>query len=429
MKHGEQVSFPVDATFLPGEFVLRFNYQLKDADTPRPAELPLILNKQDITVSVNPEHIVPDSVTFENDRENITWKEFSIGNVQKRNQLGLLQQLLNGYSNKQAAFWKSALQENITMTKEYNQWLEQMSRKYNDLYISHLFSFQYIPDVDWSLPLDEHINQQIDHWFDGCLFNDSTVLKSQQMNNFLNQYINLVGTKITSEALKDSLLVHAGRLVCEKASQGNPLVYGYVVDYFYRGYEAYNIQSGIKMLEKYADDPRCITTRKKEIVRRLEGIGKMLPGTVVKNLHVEDIGQSSKDINLKASSKTYQLVIFYESACGHCSDLLAELKKWYAIPQNREWFDIYTIAVDEKRETWEKSHHERQFPWNDYFAPGGVNSETAAAYYVLSTPNLFIIGRDGKLINLPAKVADLDKFLNDGDSQFTPSLQNETDRK
>jgi len=95
MKHGEQVSFPVDATFLPGEFVLRFNYQLKDADTPRPAELPLILNKQDITVSVNPEHIVPDSVTFENDRENITWKEFSIGNVQKRNQLGLLQQLLN----------------------------------------------------------------------------------------------------------------------------------------------------------------------------------------------------------------------------------------------------------------------------------------------------------------------------------------------
>ena len=105
-------------------------------------------------------------------------------------------------------------------------------------------------------------------------------------------------------------------------------------------------------------------------------------------------------------------MVFYESDCGHCTDLLAELRNWYAIPENKAWFDIYTIALDNTREEWEPAHGKNAFPWTDMYAPGGVNSKAASDYYVLSTPSLFIVDKNGGLLDMPGTVPDVDKFLN-----------------
>ncbi len=412
IKNGGQVVFAVPDSLLPGEFLLRFDYRAKEGDNPYPSEVQLYLNKENITANVHPMYTSGDSLLLKNDRENTVWKQFQTENSKKRSQLGLLEQLLNGYDQPTSSVWKEAAKAYDTRRLAYNQWIDSMDEAYSDLYVGHLFRFQRLQPVNWRASQVERLNSQIENWFNDFDFNDTLALRSRQMNEYINAYVGLFGVQATTEELRDSLFTLAGSLACEKASTGNPKVYGWMVDYFFNGYETYNITEGLKMLEKHINNPNCLTSKKQEIARRLEGMKKLVPGVQAPVLHVQDI--EGKDVEIKPGKegKDYQLLVFYASDCGHCEELFSALKEWYDIPQNEVWFSITTIALDDVRETWEKSHNTKNVPWIDLYAPEGVNSEAASDYYVLSTPSLFVIDKEGELAALPGSVDELDKFLN-----------------
>ena len=75
-----------------------------------------------------------------------------------------------------------------------------------------------------------------------------------------------------------------GLLPSEKSKQGLPIVYGWMVDYFYKGFEANNIPAGMKALEPYLSDPNCLTSKRMEIERRLKGMETLVPGTIASEI-------------------------------------------------------------------------------------------------------------------------------------------------
>src|SRR4030042_4023357 len=103
-------------------------------------------------------------------------------------------------------------------------------------------------------------------------FSDPLLVKTSTKKEWMDGYVNLYGEFATTVTLRDSLFTLAGKNAIEKSRKGNPLVYGWMVDYFFNGYEGFNIEKGIKMLEPYLADPNCLTTKRQEINRRLEGI-------------------------------------------------------------------------------------------------------------------------------------------------------------
>jgi len=415
VKPGVSVKFTIPEQLLPGEFLFRFEYREKTGGKSLQSEIPLIINKEDISVEANPQYLQGDSLRLVNDRENAAWSAFTVQNTQKRGQLGLLDQLCTGYTDHRSKVYRAASEAFEKGRVSYNQWLDSVSGADAGLYVSHLFQFQRLPEVKWEKSKEERIEWQADHWFDGFSFMDTLCLRSRQMNDYINSYVNLFGIRATDEQLRDSLFTRAGRMACDMASSGTPRVYGWMVDYFYRGYEAYNIERGLKMLGKYINDPRCMTSRKQEITRRLKGMKSLVRGSEAANLVAEDGNGLKGEVDLKAPGREYRLVVFYDSDCSHCKELLGELRKWYEEPQNQTWFSIYTIALDEREETWKKAHAANNFPWADLYAPGGVNSQVASDYYVLSTPNLFVVDKNGKLAATPSSVQELDKFLNGED--------------
>ncbi len=412
IKNGEQVKFAVPDSLLPGEFLLRFDYRAKEEDNPYPSEVRLYLNKENITANVHPMYTSGDSLLLENDRENKVWNYFQTQNSKKRSQLGLLEQLLNGYDKPASAVWKEAAKTYEQRRVAYNEWIDSMTMAYSDLYVGHLFRFQHLLPVNWNQTPKERLDRQITSWFNNFDFNDTLALRSRQMNEYINAYVGLFGVQATTEELRDSLFTAAGSLACEKASSGNPKVYGWMVDYFFNGYETYNITEGLKMLEKHINNPNCLTSKKQEIARRLEGMKKLVPGVQAPVLNVQDIERKDVEIVPGRDGKDYQLLVFYASDCGHCEELFSELKEWYSLPQNEVWFSITSIALDDVRETWEKSHNTKDVPWTDLYAPEGVNSEAASKYYVLSTPSLFVVDKNGKLAAVPGSVVELNNFLN-----------------
>jgi len=407
---GNRCRFIVPDSLLPGEFLLRFDYRAKAGDAPYPAEMQFYLNRENIRLYAHPLHLSGDSLRMEGDVENTVWNGFQKTNMLHRQQIGLLEQLLGNYTRRNSKLYAVALKEYEDRRVDYNRWLDSMTVAHRDCYVSHLFKFQQIGKQNWlALPADR-VEGVAAHWFDGFNFNDTTVLRSRQMGEFINGYLSLYGMRATSEAIRDSLFTQAGRQACRLASAGNPKVYGWFVDYFYLGYETYNITSGLRMLEEHQNNPRCLTSKKMEIARRLAGLKNQLPGTQCANLLVHDFDDRPHTINLQGNTKK-QLVLFYESDCGHCIDLLAELTKWYAEPEHAAALTVYTIALDDTRQHWEPAFLKNKFPWTDRWAPGGVNSQAAADYYMLSTPSLFLLDENGKLLSIPTSVEGLDKSL------------------
>lgn len=411
LKGGQNTVLQIPQENLPGEFVLRFDYKELETGTPYPAEKRIVIGKQDLELWVHPKHINnPDSTYFQKGEvENALLARFSIENTQKREKLALLQNVLMGYDEPQSAFYKSAVNEFETRRGQYNGWLRSQANQYKDIFVSRSFILQYLPQVQWAGSEHDRMLSLIANYFEGIDFSDSLLVKSTNLRDWMNGYVNMYGTMATTEALRDSLFTLAGRRAIEKAREGHPLVYGWMVDYFYNGFESFNMQVGIKMLEPYLGDPRCMTSKRIAIEKRLKGIEALKPGVPAPDFMIkDDFGKVVEFSKYKTKSK-YKLLLFWSADCQHCKNLVRDLHPWYEQAGNKS-LDIFAISLDDtdvEVASWEKAK-DKLPGWKHRRAPSGINSPEANAYYVLSTPFMVLIdARSNKIVAMPETVAQL----------------------
>lgn len=403
VKEASVIKVPTDK--LPGQFILRFDYRAKEGDTPYPSELPLFLNKNDIGVSVNPMQ-VNKTLQITNDTENTEWAKFQQENGKRRINIMLLEQVLTTYSITESDYYRNTRKEYRIRVQEYNEWLTQYYAQHSDLFISHFVQFQKIPVTEWYTDSKQQLEIRKQSWFQHFDFSDTVVINTQEMNNFMSGYVGLY-TQQATEKTADSLLVAAGTEACMLASKGHPKVYGWMADYFYTGYETYNIAGGIKMLEKHIENPNCLTRKKMEIITRLEGMKKLVPGYEAPEIEMKTAEGKELTVNFDNKKSTAGiLVLFYHSDCSHCKEMLGELAAWYAVPANRNLSNVITIAVDSDEAKWREYAADHKYEWLNGIAPGGINSKAARSYFVLSTPSLIIVDRTGKIAGTPATIKE-----------------------
>ena len=96
VKSGETGQITVPAEYLPGEFVLRFDYKNKELSAPYPAEKHVFINNQDLELRVNPPFSNnADSTRYqEGERENAAFVAFSKENDKLKFQISILQSVL-----------------------------------------------------------------------------------------------------------------------------------------------------------------------------------------------------------------------------------------------------------------------------------------------------------------------------------------------
>ena len=408
---GEHVLFEVPERFLPGEFLIRFDYK-KDADShPYPSELHVYLNENSITVNANPLYLRGDSLILGNDVENKAFFAYQQDLSEKRQTIALIEQLLVAYDRPGDRLYREAILAYKERVKAMNEWIKKQQHARPDLYVSRLFGFDAMIPVNWEVPETERINEILDVYFRQLDVKDSLILRSRQLNEFMGRYMNLWGQLGNlQEQPMDSLYVLAGQIACTMASVGHPKMYGWMVDYFYNGYEQYGIDEGIAMLRTHIAQPHCLTAKKQEIKRRLEGMEHIKVGSIAPPVSFES---ELKTYEYKPDKdKSYGLMIFYESDCWHCKEFLKELKEWYLHDVNRVWFDVAGFAFDEEKGTWEKNMAGLSLPWTDHWVEGGINSELGNRYYLLATPVIYIVDHNMKILEAPRTVREIKAFLN-----------------
>lgn len=416
VKNGETTTIQVSKDNLPGEFVLRFEYKENASSTPYPSEKRIIIYDQDLLLWVHPIYCNnTDSSWFQNDeRENTVYTQFLIENSRQKEMLILVQSFLLNYDDTNSAFYQQGIIEYEKRRKAYNQWIAKQTRQYKALFVSNLFGFQYVPQITWKD--NEAIKKQSlrDNYFEGMDFREPLMVKTINMKEWMDGYVNLYGELATSISLRDSLFTLAGKIAIEKARTGHPLVYGWMVDYFFNGYESFNIEKGIKMLQPYLDDHNCLTNKRKEINKRLKGIETLIPGTLAPNIIMQDAENEPFDLINYQTIKNNILLLFWSADCSHCKELTDKLYSRSQQIKAKQILDIIAISMEETDNeimAWQQKIKELNC-WTHLRAVEGLRSKVAGDYYILGIPVMILLNAKTKeIIALPESLEQLNELL------------------
>ncbi|MFZ4400896.1 MAG: redoxin domain-containing protein [Bacteroidales bacterium] len=348
LRKGESCKLFVPEQYLPGEFVLRLDYRNKESDTPYPSEKNIFINQQDIELSINPPYCNNgDSAKFkEGEMENTVYNSFMLVNIKKRMQIDLLKQFLLAYDQPEAKMYKIGCKEFEKRRNEYNQWLKNQTKSNQGLFVSSLFQFQYIPAIIWGGSDEDRIKQLMKTFLDGIDFNDTLIVRSRELNKRMSDFMGLFGAKASTYEMRDSIFTEAGSLACDKASKGHPKVYGWMVDYFYNGYETYKIDKGMLMLKKHLENPKCLTTKKQQIFKRLEGMKTLIPGKLSPNFLLNDNENNIFNFHNYNGKTKFKLLLFLSADCNHCEELIESLSKRYSLNENQKLIVIVAVSLD-----------------------------------------------------------------------------------
>ncbi|MFC2086156.1 TlpA family protein disulfide reductase [Bacteroidota bacterium] len=417
IKIGSSANLLVKKEYLPGEFVLRFNYTEKPGSKPNSSEKLVFIASQNIQLWLNPIHANnPDSIRYQDgEKENKVYAEFSKENARHKNMLGVLRNFLLNYDDRGSNVYREGIKEYEKRHKSHSDWIKSQKKVHNALFVSSLFGFEYIPEIDWSASNESHMQNLTDRYFDQVDFNDTLLLKTSELRNFTDQFVNLHAELITSNTMRDSMLTLAGKRAIEKAKKGHPKLYGWMVDYFFEGYERYNIQAGVSMLEPYISDPNCLTAKMQAIKKRLKGMETLLPGTIAPDFEFTDINGNKVKFSTYQSEKPFKLILFWSADCEHCKELVSQLYPWYQQQQDIiANLDVIAISLDETATEVPKWEEARiALPeWIHYRAESGINSKVAEDYFILATPVMVLVNaKTNEIVTLPESIKQIEQAM------------------
>ncbi len=416
VKNGGRALLKIPEESLPGEFVLRFDYKEYSYSTPYPSEKRILIGNQDLELWIHPIYSNnPDSTWFQKDeRENTTYSLFLKENARQKEKLNLLQNFLLNYDDSKSKLFKTALTEYENRRKSFNNWVDSRHKEDKNLFASTLYGFQHVTEINWGGSESERKKSLRNNYLDGMDFKDSMLIKTSALKEWMDGYVNLYGELATSVPLRDSLFTLAGKTAIEKSRKGNPLVYGWMVDYFFNGYESFNIEKGIKMLRPYLDDPDCLTSKRQEIYRRLKGIETLIPGTIAPDIDLKGNEGSTFSLKDYNTGKKYILLLFWSADCSHCIETVSTLYPWSQQSEVKQLLDIIAISVDETEmevTAWKNKINELT-SWKHLRTEEGLRSKAASDYYILGTPVMLLLDAETKEIKaLPETTDQLKKLL------------------
>lgn len=416
IKNGTTTRLSVSKEHLPGELILRFDYKETESSAPYPSEKNIFINDQDIELWISPIYSNnSDSTWFQNgERENAAFMKFSQENGRQKAKLGLLQNFLMNYDNTESSFYLQGIREYEQRRQTYNHWLTNMVQQDKALFVSTLYRFQYVPEIPWKGNESDRMKSLINHYFDGMDFKDPWLIKTSGLNKWMDSYVNLYGQLSTTETLRDSLFPLAGKNAIEKARQGHPLVYGWMVDYFFRGFESNNIPAGMKVLEPYLNDPVCLTSKRMEIERRLKGMETLVAGSKAPDIELTDTQGNLFRLYDYHPSTPYILLLFWSADCSHCTETVDAIYPWQNQPEILQKCSVLAISLGEtetEKAAWYRKKN-TLMDWKHLRADEGIRSKVANDYFILATPVMILMdARTKKIISLPSTFQQLKRDL------------------
>lgn len=256
------------------------------------------------------------------------------------------------------------------------------------------------------------------HYFDHLDFSDERMIKTPFLETKLEKYFNTLVYQRTDTLKKET------SYILEK-SRKNKDVYRYVLWYLTNKYENSNVVgldgTVIHLYENFYlkdadwldDEQRGKFQNRLNIMKPIE-TGKVMPALILK----DTTGKTHDLYNVKAK---YTVVYFYSPTCGHCKDHAPELVK-FQDENLSKGVRVWNVASDPERNIKEMKGFIKSYDTGrleNLYDPD-KQYDFFNRYDVYSTPTLYILDENKRIIAKRVPVEDIGGFIDHYEKNIKP---------
>jgi len=247
------------------------------------------------------------------------------------------------------------------------------------------------------------------HYFDNIDFSDKRILRTPNFYSKIEEYMEKLTVKHPDS------IISSARTVIEKA-RANDEVFRYCVQTLTYKYETSNIMGMdavfVDLAENYylsgdaywADDETIekISDRVQRIKPNL--IGKKAPMMLLMDTTLQPVNAH----NIPAD---FTVLYFYDPDCGHCKTKTPILRDLYH--DKLKDMGVIVIAANIKKDVdkWKKYIREQKLDWVNLADPN-MRSNFRYEFNIETTPQLFILDADKRIIAKKLDVEQIEDFIN-----------------
>jgi peroxiredoxin len=243
-------------------------------------------------------------------------------------------------------------------------------------------------------------------------YSNSQIYSSGLIYDIIEKQFWSIQNSRLDEVAKFKELVASVDIILDSVKK-NEKVYNDLTKYLFQYFEKYSLFNASEYIALKALSQKEVALNS-ALVNKLESYRKMkvgnrapnfeLSGDVFKNGSVVKAAMHLSDIKTK-----YKLVIFGGSWCNQCRAEMIQL-----LPRYNNWkakgVEVVFISLDTDKKEFE--NFTAPFPFYSACDYRKWDTQAAKDYYVSSSPTIFLLDSNNKIILRPATVASLDNWLN-----------------
>jgi thiol-disulfide isomerase/thioredoxin len=250
-------------------------------------------------------------------------------------------------------------------------------------------------------------NYNKDHFFDNISLTDERLIRTPILHSKLNAFFSNVVIQAP-----DSINKEIDKIIAK--CKDNYKMFQFVSVFLFNHFRTSEIMGHDAVMVKLADDiylsgkADWVTKEFKDDLRKqIELIRPNLIGKKAQNLVMD----SNKGIfvSLYDIEKEFTILYFWEPDCGHCKEATPKLKTFYEKAKDDN-IEVFAVCTTSDKEKWSKYIADNQITWINGWDPKR-SSHFDYYYNVQSTPMVYILDRDKKIIAKKLAVENIGSFI------------------
>jgi len=244
------------------------------------------------------------------------------------------------------------------------------------------------------------------HFFDNIDLNSERLIRTPILHAKLKTFFENIVIQVPDSVIKEIDILIA-------KCQNNNRVFQFVTAFIFNHYRTSDIMGHDAIIVKLADDVYLtdkadwVTQEfKNDLRRQVELIRPNLIGNIAPDLVMNS--HRNVFVSLHDIEKEFTILYFWEPDCGHCKEATPKLKAYYEKAKNE--VEIFAVCTISDREKWLKYIQDNQITWINGWDPQRL-SRFDSLYNVQSTPLVYILDRDKKIIAKKISVGNIDPFI------------------
>lgn len=378
----------------------------------------IIGDDQRFSLSTNINNLVED-LKFTNSQENVAFSEYQRFMSEKQKRMGELRQILQGETDQSKAD-KKVIDEINDLDKQVKLYWDKIIEENKGTFFATLIKslkpvdvpdFQISPEISnpdsvrWIKGY--RFNQE--HFFDNIDLTDDRLLRTPFFLSRIDTYFDRVLLPVP-----DTLNKYVDFLV--EKTKPNKKMYQYITSHLLTKFQSSNIMGMdavfVHVAEKYylSGEADWINDEIREKIQsRVADLKPNLVGEVAPNLKLADF--NGKLHELHATKSRITVVYFWEPGCSHCKKVTPVLNEYYQ-KYKAKGFEVYAVYTQGEIDKWKEYITKNNLTWINVWDPNR-QSLYHRLYDIYSTPIIYVLDKDKKIIAKRIPVESLERFLED----------------